>query len=263
MKDPSLSTLIQIGVDVLNVTRDQNTGTPLAQIGDVVGQQVDSDRAVWYQHVGFVSTPTLPVAGQQAAQGVVVKRGADDAVIASRDLRGQALQGNMGAGEACVYAGGAAGNGQARVILRGDGTIAAITTDTNTAAGNTVYWRVTPKEERFHAPWGKRWLDASGYHVRHVGGAAFDLGAAGLPAPFSAFSSYALLQADMVRIDAAMLSLGRDTGNMQPVVLGTSLVAFLTQLVGIVAAINATTTGLPAAALLPQLQSLLGKTQVA
>lgn len=45
----------------------------------------------------------------------------------------------------------------------------------------------------------------------------------------------------------------------RPVVLGPELVALLTQLIGIVAAITAVTPGAPAAALIPQLQAIMSK----
>lgn len=132
---------IQIGVDILNARRDDETKSVLVQTGDVVGAASDgaasaeADDAAWWQHVGLVSLPPKPEAGKAAAQAVVVKRGDRDVVIGSRDLRGQELAGALTYGETCLYAAGEDGKGQARALLKKTGAIALYTRKGNVETG--------------------------------------------------------------------------------------------------------------------------------
>jgi hypothetical protein len=213
------SYLFSAGFDVLNATVDPTTGAMLLQIGDSTAQTVDSDGCELWQQSGFASMPQAPVPGQSGCQGIAIKRGDRDLVFATRDVRAANIYGNLAMGETCVYAAGS----QARTVYKADGSITHITTDDNTATGNSVLSRTTPTEERFWAPFGKRWHDVSGFHVRTWHGAKFDLGGLGLPAPFNIYSSMAALSADVVHIDAAVLSLGRDNGFCQAVVQATPL----------------------------------------
>lgn len=120
----TLSSVFQVGLDILSTVRDAVTKTILANLGDVVSEQSESDEAEWWQHVGFASRPSAPnKLGRTAAQCVALRTGGRDAVIASRDLRGQALAGNLQPGETCIYAAGETGTAQARVLLKKDGSI--------------------------------------------------------------------------------------------------------------------------------------------
>lgn len=133
--------VIRIGAHVLNTAVDAVTGTILAFLGDVVQAEAggpgaaDGDGAEWWQHVGFLSRPSKPDLGKAAAETVTVARGGVDAVIASRDVRGQELAGELAHGETCLYAPGETGTGQARVLLKKDGSIHAYTRKGNTADG--------------------------------------------------------------------------------------------------------------------------------
>lgn len=114
------------GADVLGTTQNEQ-GTILAQTGDVVGEEVHSDGAEWWQHVGFASRPAKAKAGESACQAVTLDQGSNDVCIASRDIRGAGLYGRLGEGESCVYAGGPDNTGVCKVTLTNDGTATGIT----------------------------------------------------------------------------------------------------------------------------------------
>jgi hypothetical protein len=139
---PSLSTLFHFGVSVLKTTVSEKTKSIVAQLGDVVSEVVDSDNAEWWQHVGFVSRPPKPAPGEQACQAVGIRTSSNDVILATRDLRGQTLSGQIGDGETCVYAAGATGTAQGRVLLKSDGSVNVFTRDGNTDAGQAVIIRV-------------------------------------------------------------------------------------------------------------------------
>lgn len=140
MPSPDLRGLFKIGLDVLSTTVNKTTRAITAQLGNVVGQTVDSDGAGWWQHVGFVSRPSKAEPGKRAAQTVTINAGDRDHVIASRDLRGQELYAELADGESGVYAAGEDGNAQARALFKKDGSIHLYTRKGNTkdGAGMTV-----------------------------------------------------------------------------------------------------------------------------
>jgi phage gp45-like len=133
-----LSGLIQVGFDVLTTTVNATTKKITAQLGSVVGKTTDTDNAEWWQHYGFASRPPKPEAGKEAAQAVVVRMGDHDIVLASQDLRGLELYGALDHGETCIYAAGSDGKGQARVLLKKDGSINIYTKEGNTSGGAGV-----------------------------------------------------------------------------------------------------------------------------
>lgn len=136
MAAPTLSDVFQIGVDILRTTVKDATKRILAQTGTVNGQgQVDADNVEWWQHIGFASRPPKAVPGQKATKAVVIRQGGTDAAIASHDERGLELYGNLADGETCVYAPGEGGNGQARILLKKNGSINLYTRKGNTAGG--------------------------------------------------------------------------------------------------------------------------------
>jgi hypothetical protein len=138
MAATSLKGLVLAGFDILATTVSTATKKITAQLGSVVGETSDSDEADWWQHVGFASRPAKPEAGKSAAQAVIVRQGDRDAVIASQDLRGLELYGNLRDGETCIYAPGADGAAQARVLLKADGSINLLTRNGNDANGASV-----------------------------------------------------------------------------------------------------------------------------
>jgi hypothetical protein len=123
------------GVDILNTERDPSTGTILAQLGDSVNSEGVSDNAEWIQHVGLASRPSKPTPGQPSAQAVILRASDQDVCIASTDRRCQAIYGSLDYGETVIYAPGADGTGQARVMLKGDGSVSLYTRAGNSPSG--------------------------------------------------------------------------------------------------------------------------------
>lgn len=141
----TLSSVFQVGLDILSTVRDTVTKTILANLGDVVTEQSESDEAEWWQHVGFASRPSeADKTAHVAAQCVTLRTGGRDAVIASRDLRGQTLAGNLQPGETCIYASGADGASQARILLKDTGMISLYTREGNTATGGGMVFMIDP-----------------------------------------------------------------------------------------------------------------------
>lgn len=140
--------LFDVGKDILCTTLDLATGVLSAQTGDSTTQTPDVDRAEWWQHTGFSSRPTVPSPGNAACQSIVLKRSDRDIILATRDVRGTDILGNLADGETCVYASGA----QGRSVYKADGSINHITTDSNKPDGNSVFIRVGPKELRGYSP---------------------------------------------------------------------------------------------------------------
>lgn len=120
--------------DVLVTVLNSTTKAIQAQIGDATGETPDSDDAEWWQQTGFASRPAVPTQGNSACQAVVLKHGDRDVIIATRDVRGTTIYGNLKDGETCVYA----STGQARTLWKSTGDIWDITTVGNTAGGHTV-----------------------------------------------------------------------------------------------------------------------------
>lgn len=135
MRPPSISGLVDVGLDILTTVVSEKTKRILAQTGDVVEDATESDGAEWWQHVGIASRPPKPQAGRKAAQAVVIKTSDRDVVIGSVDERGLTLYGNLGHGETCIYAAGEDGEGQARALFKGDGSIHLYTRKGNTSDG--------------------------------------------------------------------------------------------------------------------------------
>ena len=135
MAAPDLRGIIRAGYDILNTTVNPATKKILVQLGSVVGKTVDTDAAELWQQYGLASRPPKPVPGKQAAQGIVLRTSDHDLVIASQDLRGLELYGNLDYGEVAIYSAGEDGNGQARVLLKKDGGIHLYTRKGNTAGG--------------------------------------------------------------------------------------------------------------------------------
>ncbi len=119
MSPPKISSLFEIGRDVLSTAISAVTGFVTAQVGDVVTAQVTGDESEWWQHVGFVSRPRKPDAGSKAAQVIQIKRSDHDAIIASRDERTKAIYVALDDGETAVFA----SVGDAVVFFRKDGSI--------------------------------------------------------------------------------------------------------------------------------------------
>lgn len=140
----SLSDIFQFA-HVLKTRITDKTKKVVAQIGSVNGEgQVDSDNVEWWQHVGFVSRPPKAEKGKEAAQAVVIRQGNYDAAIASQDLRGIELAGQLKDGETCLYAPGADGEAQARMLLKADGSINLFTKAGNESGGTGMGIFINP-----------------------------------------------------------------------------------------------------------------------
>jgi hypothetical protein len=176
------------GLQVLNVSTSSTTSSPLVTLGDHLNQNSESDSAQWIQSVGFCSLPSNPPQPSTAPTNGVAptwsrttetwgfRAGQRDFVIASRDVNSQAVYGNLGPGEFCVYAAGNSGTSQGRIIGKTDGSITLYTTDDNTSSGNAIYLRIGTDGLSFTSPFGSLSLGASGFHVVLDGGSAFHLG---------------------------------------------------------------------------------------
>lgn len=165
---PKMSALFDIGVDILKTVRSAATGLITAQTGDSVAKTTNGDAAEWWQHVGFVSRPAVPTAGQAACQGVAIKRGDNDAIVATRDARGTSIYGSLADGEACVYSPGA----QGRVLLKANGTVNIYTTSDNTSSGQSIILTVGPTGVSIGSPWGAFIMDSGGVRMADSSGTA-------------------------------------------------------------------------------------------
>lgn len=131
-----LGDLIHIGVEILKTSVSAKTKKILAQIGSNSGDgQGDADNVEWWQHVGFASRPSNPEKGKSAATAVSIRSGGIDAIVASTDVRGEEIKGNLQPGETCLYAAGPEGTAQARVLLKADGSINLFTKEGNESSG--------------------------------------------------------------------------------------------------------------------------------
>jgi hypothetical protein len=119
-------------------------------------------------------------------------------------MRAQDIYGHLGEGETCLYSVGSEGQGQARVSLKGDGSVTLFTTEDNTKTGAGTYLKLAPDGLTFHASFGTIVFDKTGFHVLHESGVTFDLG--GLADPTS--PNYAVLSACNVTVDSPVVMLG-------------------------------------------------------
>lgn len=129
--------IFHIGAAVLGTAFDEVTKTITAQIGAIHDEYVFSNHTDWYQHVGFASRPADAIRGKTAAETVVIK-GDRDTVIASRDGRYQEMYGNLGPGETCLYATGADGKSQGRILLKDGGIVNLYTRKDKDAKGMVI-----------------------------------------------------------------------------------------------------------------------------
>jgi hypothetical protein len=242
--------LFEFGVDVLASTLDPTTGTITLQLGDVAQGRADSNNAeMWQGASGICSRPALPTQGKASCQVCVIKKSDRDMPFAYRDLRATAIYANLEPGATCLYATA----GQAREVCKADGSARQMTTDDNTETGNAVFAGISsvwqspsgPQpggEWRYYAPWGGAWQDPSGYHLRTWHGVKIDAGGVVLPAPLGLSGSTYTLSSDMVSLDAAMLSLGRNNGTAQALVQALPLQSLMATFAGEIAAFTSVVT---------------------
>ena len=198
--------LITVGVDIFTTTVESN-GSLLAQTGDVVSQSGGTPAEIWGP-CNIAARPAKPIPGKSACQAVSLNQSDRDILIGFRDTRGQEIYGNLSEGETCIYAPGAEGEGQAKVVLKGDGSITLHTTTDNTHNGSGCYLRIGPNIFEVQLPFGRIVFDPSGLIMEHINGASISLGAVSLPGPLAAASSYVNLNASKVDCDAPIITLG-------------------------------------------------------
>jgi hypothetical protein len=214
----ALAYALKVGVDILDTMLGTNpdpttgvaTGTILAQTGNVTKGITDCDAAEMWQHVGFASRPSNPLAGKAACQGIALVGTDRDFVICTRDTRTNQIYGNLAPGETCLFAAGADGNAQARLILKADGSITGYTTDDNTPTGKAIYLRIHPEDGlTFVSPWGTIAFDQVGFRATHQSGFSLVAGSiGGLPGPFAALNSYLTMSAATITANGAQVYLG-------------------------------------------------------
>jgi hypothetical protein len=176
MNSDVFSQLFDIGKDVLFTSVNSTTKAILAQFGDSTKEVPESNKAAWWQHTGFTSRPSAPTQGNSSCQALVLKSGSRDIIFATRDTRGATIYGNLKEGETCVYA----SKGQARVLLKADGSVTRLTTSDNTAAGTTISDRLGPDGWRLTLPWGEISFTSDGISLSVDGAAALTLTPAGI-----------------------------------------------------------------------------------
>ncbi len=126
-----------IGYDVLKTSVDEKTKCVSAMLGHMNGEgATERENAEWWQHTGLITIPAeMDKAGKNAAKTVIYQTGGYDIVIASRDPRGLELAGTMGPGDACLYSPGKDGKGQARVLVKSNGSVTLMGRKGNVAGG--------------------------------------------------------------------------------------------------------------------------------
>lgn len=128
-----LKDLLFTGRDILWTGLQGSYKILMAQIGDAASSVPGELVEVW-QHIGFASRPPKPNADGKSSQGITLNTGHYPVCIATRDARYNERVGALGDGETCIYAAGENGEGQARVMLKGDSSINLYT---SAAAGGT------------------------------------------------------------------------------------------------------------------------------
>jgi len=218
MRSKHRSDLFELGCDILGTTIN-GQGTILCQTGDVNGDEVVSDGAEWWQHVGFASRPAKAIAGKSACQGLTINQGSADICIATRDIRGGVIYGALKEGESCVYAGGPANTGTGRILLKDDGTKSTITILTqkdNGASGEPILIQVSSEGKVLITAGSKGAITIDDGGIKLASNSDLQMGATG---------NVALIGAAMA-LNSAAVSLGAAASD--GVALGPALVAWAT-----------------------------------
>lgn len=202
-----------IGGDVMQASIDPQTGVITAQTGDAVAKITEANGSEVWQTWGFASIPSPPGAGG-GAQQISLKRSAGDIIICGRDPRTGQIYGNLKAGEVCIFATGADGNAQGRILIKQDGSITLYTTDDNTKGGNGNFIRLSPPDAagggglEVVVAGAKMTLGPNGFHVT-AGAAQIDLGSVnGLPGPLAALGSYFTVTCGSITMNGPLVMLG-------------------------------------------------------
>lgn len=199
----SVDGLFHFGIDVLKTTIDSVTKSVIAQLGDVVQEVTAGDRAEWWQHVGFLSRPSDPEKSKQAAQAIAIRRRDRDVAIASRDLRGQELAGTLGPGETTVYAAGADGTSQGRMIIKDDGSVNLYTRAGNTSSGQGMLIQLDAANDAI------RLVNSQGYGIIiDTDGIRLTTGSSGAGVTIGSDGIFKAIATDAAQIDGTSVTLG-------------------------------------------------------
>jgi hypothetical protein len=200
MSAPRAGDIFQF-VHVLATSVSDKTKKILSQIGSNVGEgQVDASNVEWLQHVGFASRPASPVKGSEA-HALAVRIGNTEVVLGSSDIRSLGVYGSLSEGETCVYAGGADGLGQARMLLKADGGINLYTREGNAPGGGGMLIQLDASSDTIrivNSVGNGIVIDADGVSITS-GGAALTLTTAG---------DAKLVATGMCQMDGASVCLG-------------------------------------------------------
>jgi len=193
---------------------------------------------------GLLYRPSDPVDGK-ACPSLVASDGGKRMLIPVQDPRVPAKALRLAKGDAALVA-----DGGAFIRLGNDGSIRQYTTTDGTPTGTAVYQQIKRDVSEFQAPWGRTRFDASGFHVTTHGGARLDIGQiGGMPAPLSAFSTFATLEAQSVSLRGTLVSLGPAMGTFDAAAKSAPILAYLASLqTALATAISAAGPGGPGAA---------------
>jgi hypothetical protein len=180
-----LGTVFRFGLDLLSAVIDATTKTIRYQVGVIApgtpstGQAQQNSPIVLRDNVeawgcgpGFWSLPAAPTPGKSACQAIAIPRGDRDCAIGWRDLRANAIYGNLGAGDSCM---GETGQLKGRVLCKGkDGSVWLYT---NGASGSDMSVCLIPAQDSIvlQTKWGRISIDSTGITLASAGGAALVL----------------------------------------------------------------------------------------
>jgi hypothetical protein len=223
MPDPSqlFSYFFSVGLDIMAAQLDTTSNAIRVQAGDSIKQQAFSSSAEWWQHSGFASIPSPPVAGSHGCQGIALKRSDRDIFFASRDVRAAEIYGSLKYGETVLYGTGADGNGVPRFLIKQDGSLTRYAQTGNTKAGDSIADAIGPTGWSVGTPWGAIALDENGLHIAMSGGGGLQIDTDG---------NVSLLGLTSVVVNGASVSLGAGATALSGVVLDDKLALVLAPL---------------------------------
>ena len=165
MAAPSLRSVFAVGLDVMSSVLDAATNAITTVLGDSTSGSVDSKENEWMGcGPGFVSMAGPPSSGAPSCQVLAIRQGDKNIVVAAKDFRACDRYANLQPGETCMFA----TVGQARVLLKKDGSVTLYTTDDNTSGGNPMFLTLSPKKGLlFVAPFARVELSPSRFHMKH------------------------------------------------------------------------------------------------
>jgi hypothetical protein len=124
-----LKDLVLSARDVLYTSLEGQFKALTIQVGDAASGVAGEAISMW-QQIGFISRPSKVNAdgkNLQCAQVIPFNIGSETIAIGGRDTRYNEIVGNVGDGETVVYATGADGKGQGRLLLKDKGRISLYT----------------------------------------------------------------------------------------------------------------------------------------